>query len=80
MKFVLPCKIKMIRVGSQVTWKWGKGVATGKVKEIFDRPVTITSKGAKVTKKGSPQNQALFIVQENGTELLKLESEVQSES
>ena len=69
----------MIKKGSQVTWKWGKGVATGKVREIFDRPVTITSKGAKVTRNGTTQNKALFIVQENGTELLKLESEVQPE-
>lgn len=69
----------MIKEGTQVTWKWGKGVATGKVREIFDRPVTITTKGAKVTRNGTPQNKALFIVQENGTELLKLESEVQTE-
>ena len=70
----------MIREGILVTWKWGKGVATGKVKEIFDRPVTIFSKGAKVTRNGTSQNRALFIVQENGTELLKLESEVQPEN
>lgn len=70
----------MIREGILVTWKWGKGVATGTVREIFDRPVTITSKGAKVTRNGTPLNRALFIVQENGTELLKLESEVQAEN
>ena len=70
----------MIKEGSLVTWKWGKGLASGKVREIFDRPVTITSKGSKVTRNGSNQNKALFIVQENGTELLKLESEVQSEN
>ncbi len=69
----------MLKEGSQVTWKWGKGVAKGKIREIFDRPVTITSKGAKVTRKGSAENRALFIVQENGTELLKLESEVEHE-
>lgn len=69
----------MIKEGSLVSWKWGKGVATGNVREIFDRPVTITSKGSKVTRNGNAQNKALFIVQENGTELLKLESEVQSE-
>ena len=70
--------LNMIKEGSLVTWKWGKGVATGVVREIFDRPVSITSKGAKVTRNGTAQNKALFIVQENGTELLKLESEVQS--
>lgn len=70
----------MLREGSEVTWKWGKGVAKGKIREIFDRPVTITSKGAKVTRNGSAQNKALFIVQENGTELLKLESEVEHDT
>jgi len=37
----------MIKEGSLVSWKRGKGVATAKVREIFDRPVTITSKGSK---------------------------------
>lgn len=69
----------MLREGSVITWKWGKGVAKGKIREIFDRSVTITTKGTKVTRHGTPQNKALFIVQENGTELLKLESEVQHE-
>ncbi len=67
----------MIKEGSVIRWKWGKGTATGKVKDIFDRSVTITTKGAKVTRHGTPQNKALFIVQGNGTELLKLESEVE---
>lgn len=67
----------MIKQGALVNWKWGKGTATGKVKDIFDRSVTITTKGAKVTRHGTPENKALFIVQENGTELLKLESEVE---
>ena len=68
---------RMIKEGSIISWKWGKGTATGKVKDIFDRSVTITTKGAKVTRHGTLQNRALFIVQENGTELLKLESEVE---
>lgn len=70
----------MLREGIKVSWKWGKGVAKGIIRERFDRSVTITSKGAKVTRHGTPQNNALFIVQENGTELLKLESEVQPET
>lgn len=67
----------MIKQGALVNWKWGKSIATGKVKDIFDRSVTITTKGAKVTRHGTPANKALYIVQENGTELLKLESEVE---
>lgn len=66
----------MISKGTEVKWKWGSGTAVGKVKDTFDRKISITTKGAKVTRNGSPGNLALFIQQENGTELLKLESEV----
>lgn len=67
----------MIRKGSNVKWKWGKGTATGTVKDTFDRKITITTKGSKVTRNGTSENKALFIQQEDGTELLKLESEVE---
>lgn len=67
----------MIREGTEVKWKWGKGIATGKVKDIFDHDVTTTIKGSRITRKGKPENRALFIQQENGNEVLKLESEVE---
>lgn len=67
----------MIRTGTRVTWKWGKGTATGKVKDTFDHDITTTIRGTKVTRKGKPGNRALFIEQENGAEVLKLESEVE---
>lgn len=67
----------MIREGSTVTWKWGKGKATGKVKATFDHEVNTTFKGTSVTRKGRPGNKALLIQQENGAEVLKLESEVE---
>ena len=67
----------MIREGTKVKWKWGKGVAEGKVKDTFDRDITTTIKGTKVTRKGTLGNKALFIQQENGNEVLKLESEVE---
>ncbi|MFD0975898.1 hypervirulence associated TUDOR domain-containing protein [Salinimicrobium gaetbulicola] len=67
----------MIREGSTVTWKWGRGTATGKVKATFDHEVNTTIKGTNVTRKGKPGNKALLIQQENGAEVLKLESEVE---
>ena len=67
----------MITEGTKVKWKWGKGTATGRVKDIFERKVTTTIKGTKVTRNGAPGNKALFIQQENGNEVLKLESEVE---
>lgn len=67
----------MIGVGSKVTWKWGKGTATGIVKDTFDRKISTEIKGSKITRNGEPGNKALFIQQENGNEVLKLESEVE---
>ena len=66
----------MIRKGSEVSWEWGKGTATGKVQETFDHEVTRTIKGNEVTRKGESGNKALLINQENGDTVLKLESEV----
>lgn len=67
----------MIREGTTVTWKWGRGTATGKVKATFDHEIKTTIKGTDVTRKGKPGNKALLIQQENGAEVLKLESEVE---
>jgi hypothetical protein len=67
----------MIRKGTEVKWQWGKTQATGKVTEVCHGEVTITSKGNKVTRKGSDDNPAYKITQEDGTKVLKLQSEVQ---
>lgn len=66
----------MIRTGSKVTWKWGNGTAQGKVTETWSDTVTRTLKGNEVTKHGEEGNKALLIEQEDGDEVLKLESEV----
>lgn len=58
-------------------WKWGNGTATGTVKDTFDRKISTEIKGSKITRNGEPGNKALFIQQENGNEVLKLESEVE---
>lgn len=67
----------MIREGSKVTWKWGNGTAEGKVQETFTKAVTRTIKGNEVTRKGEEGNKALLLKQEDGTEVLKLENEVE---
>ena len=66
----------MIRKGSQVTWKWGSGEATGKVLETYTSEITKTIKGNEVSRKGKSGNKALYIEQEDGSKVLKLESEV----
>jgi hypothetical protein len=67
----------MIRKGSNVKWKWGSGTAEGKVLETYDKEVSKTIKGSKVTRNGSSDDKALYIEQSDGDKVLKLESEVE---
>jgi len=67
----------MIRKGSNVKWKWGSGMAEGKVLETYDKEVTKNIKGSEVTRKGESDNKALYIEQSDGDKVLKLESEVE---
>ncbi|APS38893.1 MULTISPECIES: DUF2945 domain-containing protein [Salegentibacter] len=66
----------MIKEGSTVSWKWGNGKAKGKVTETYTREITKTIAGSEITRKGEEGNKALFIEQEDGSKVLKLESEV----
>jgi hypothetical protein len=67
----------MVKEGSRVKWKWGSGYAEGQVEKSYSEEVSKTIKGNTVTRKGEPGNKALFIVQEDGSKVLKLESEVE---
>ncbi len=67
----------MIREGTVVKWKWGNGIAEGKVKETYQDKVVKTISGQKVTRNGSEDDKALYIEQEDGGTVLKLESEVE---
>ena len=67
----------MIREGTTVKWTWGQGTAKGTVKETYTSSITKTFKGEKVTRHGEANNKALLIEQEDGDQVLKLESEVQ---
>jgi len=67
-----------MRKGTQVSWKYGTGTATGKVEEIHKEPVEKTIKGSQIHRNGSAENPALLIVQDNGDKVLKLQSEVEA--
>ncbi|MDT0687051.1 DUF2945 domain-containing protein [Autumnicola psychrophila] len=67
----------MIREGSKVSWKWGNGTAEGKVVSTFNEKVTKTINGSKITRNGEEGNKALYIEQEDGSKVLKLEKEVE---
>jgi hypothetical protein len=65
----------MIRTGTKIKWKWGNGYATGKVVKVYNRPVTKKIKGSEITRNGTDENRAVLIEQEDGNQILKLESE-----
>ena len=62
--------------GDKVKWEWGNGSATGKVQKTYERKITRKLQGSEVTRKGSKDDPALYIEQEDGTGVLKLSSEV----
>ena len=67
----------MIRTGTEVKWKWGNGTAKGTVDETHTEKVTRTIDGSEITKNGEQGNKALVIKQDDGSTVLKLESEVE---
>lgn len=67
----------MIRTGSKVEWKWGNGTASGKVIATYTEKTEKTIDGETITRNGETGNKALFIEQEDGQKVLKLESEVE---
>lgn len=67
----------MIREGSKVKWKWGNGTASGKVVSTYPEKVTKQIEGSEITRDGEEGNKALYIEQEDGAKVLKLESEVE---
>jgi hypothetical protein len=64
--------------GQAVHWKWGDAVAHGKIAERFERRVSRTFKGTRVTRVGTPENPAYLIEQEDGDRVLKRGSELQA--
>ena len=68
---------QQIRTGTEVTWKWGAGTATGRVVEVFRERVTRTLAGAEITKNASDECPAYLIEQDDGARVLKLRSEVE---
>ena len=67
----------MIREGTKVKWKWGENYATGEVDETHTETITRTIDGNEIKRKGTHDDPALVIVQEDGQTVLKLRSEVE---
>lgn len=67
----------MIQEGTRVKWEWGNGHAEGEVEKTYTEEVTKTIDGNEVTRKGEEGDKALFIKQDDGSKVLKSESEVE---
>lgn len=66
-----------IRKGTEVSWSWGNGSASGTVTEVHHDTVERQIKGEKIKRKGSKDDPAYVIEQSDGTRVLKLRSEVE---
>jgi hypothetical protein len=64
------------RKGSNVQWNWGNGTGDGQIKETFTERVTRTIAGSEITKNGSDDCPAYLIEQDDGSQVLKLHSEI----
>jgi hypothetical protein len=64
------------RKGEWVEWNWGAGTGTGKVSDTFTEKVTRTIEGSEITRNADADNPAYMIEQEDGSRVLKSESEL----
>jgi hypothetical protein len=68
--------VEGFRKGMRVKWNWGQGVGRGRVAERFDAQVEKTIEGALIRRNGSARNPAYLVQTDNGSEVLKLASEL----
>lgn len=66
-----------MKVGDQVGWQWGTGLATGVVVEVNRKRTQIESKDKIITRNGRADDPAIVITSDNGSKVLKLEHELQ---
>jgi hypothetical protein len=65
-----------MKKGDTVHWEWGKSEAEGKVEAKHTEDAQIKSKGSTIKRKATKDKPAFEIKQENGTKVLKSESEL----
>ena len=67
------------KIGDRVKWRWGDGWGEGVVQEKFTDDVTCTIKGTDVKREASDDAPAYKIEQDDGDEVLKSHSEIESD-
>ena len=70
---------KVLTKGTKVEWSHGKGHGHGVIMEHYKDDVHKVLQGSKITRNGTPDNPAYLIEQENGHQVLKLQSELTTE-
>lgn len=66
-----------MKSGDHVAWRWGNGLAEGRIKSVHAEPTEIVSKGKHIKRNGTKDNPALVIEHKSGNDVVKLASEVQ---
>lgn len=61
--------------GDQVSWKYGKGKAEGKIAEVHEQDVERNVQGATIKRKGSADEPAL-VIKQGDKQVIKSASEV----
>ena len=69
-------KSKAYNVGTDGSWKWGSGTASGTVTESFTDRVTRQIAGKQITRDADSDNPAYLVEQEDGSRALKSHSEL----
>jgi len=65
-----------MKKGDKVHWNWGKSQAEGTIKQKSEKTITKKIKGKEVKRNASKEEPAYVIEQQNGTEVVKSESEL----
>ena len=65
-----------MKKGDEVHWKWDAHEAEGKIVAKHDKPVEKIIKGSKVKRNASKDEAAYEIKQEDGSKVLKSQSEL----
>lgn len=63
--------------GDTAKWSWGNGSASGTVEKVAHETTEIQSNGQTIKRKGSQDDPAVVIKQDDGTKVLKLASELE---
>ena len=64
------------REGTKVEWDWGNGTGTGKITKKYTQKITLKIDGSEVTRDASDDEPAYKIEQDDGSEVLKSDSEL----